>query len=320
MLYKFTFMLSDATYGCSTSLFLKTPGTMTSNELRSVAARFLSKHAKILSNKGASQSADPSAGTPMCVGYRTSVYGAANQSFIEVGPFGLPYSPNPWTTQTGSQQFNSGLNCRLKSAYSAPAAPPQFPDPRNLISYTNLWLPSPPDEIIANNAYLPQGNSSGGQTFAQRLAQFMAYLFGGQGDIWGHLGIDPNTPVKVLKTASTVEVGGHTVWQFTASDVVGWAEGDLIQISRANARGWNGIYRVITIAGNLVTISGGPSTLQPGFTSAKGRLNRKSNGQQNLVFFQFNELHVVKPAVRKAAKPFNPVSFRRRQQKQKTSR
>ncbi len=100
---------------------------------------------------------------------------------------------------------------------------------------------------------------------------------------WGFMGIDPTEP-KIALGPFTL-VGG--VWNFAVDPAPTWGARDRIRITESNARGFNGVWRVVPAAGGLWAIPRGPSTTIPGPTSAQGRRVQLANGTKLLVFYRF---------------------------------
>lgn len=329
--YKFTFMPGEANLGDSISQILSSSGTLSDAQLSQAAQNWMDKFCAMLSNPYANQPNSESAGYPLILGYRVTDLQTKNQAQIKIGPFVGSSRPPVWTVAAstvqadyGSNTFNNGILLKLRSRFAVTGPP--------AVTYnrvTQFFVPSTPDPLVKSGKYDSSGVASGGVSWAQRAENFGQYLANST-DLWGHMGIDPSIPLRVGTIAQFV----NGQWQLYIDNVTGYAVGDLIQILTANARGWNGIYRIIGItpaSGSVQAIiriaTQKPETFPP-FTSCQARLYRKQGQPPTLVFWRYvldatNTTALfppVRPTGRKPARKFVPVSFRRKTRLPKTSR
>lgn len=331
-LYKFTFFPGEAILGDSISMILSSAGDLSEAQLDQAATNWIGRFVAMLSNPNANQPNSEGAGYPLVLGYRVSNLAQKNQAALKTGPFtGAGQKPPVWTVAPntvqddyGSNSFNNGILLKLRSKFTGTGvAPPTF------LRVTNFFVPSTPDPLVKSGRYSPAGVSSGGMSWAARAEAFGAYLATST-DLWGHLGLNPQIPTNVATNAKFL----NSTWGYSIDDATGYAAGDMVQVLTANARGWNGIYRIT----NVIAASG--STLArieiatrfpedfPAFTSASCRIYRKKGFPPALVFWKYtldptNTTALFPPtkiATRKPARKFVPVSFRRRVRLPKTSR
>jgi len=330
-LFKFTFFPGEAILGDSISQILQTTGSTSDADLDQAAQNWMGAFVTMLSNPNANQPNTEGAGYPLILGYRVSDVSTNNQARLVVGPFTGSSRPPVWTVAPNSQQsdygsnaFNNGILLKLRSRYTVTV-------PSTIIynRVTNFFVPSTPDPLVKSGKFTPAGVVSGGFNWVVYAESFGMYL-SGTTDAWGHMGLDPSIPTRV----ATIAACPVDIWQFFCDDITGYAVGDMLQILTANARGWNGIYRIIGLTPavgatpNIIQIATQKPKVFPPFTSASVRLYRKKGKPPSLVFWRYvrNASNTsglfppVKPATRKPARKFVPVSFRRRNRLPKTSR
>ena len=318
--YKYSFLTSDSIMGHSTNLILNAAGVLAIQDLLNSGKEFFTWFTPMLSNALGTSTRTASQGNAVALGFRVSQLNSKAQSMIFYkDTYQMPTTPNWDLPGGGSQQFNSGIN--LRCVGTAGAGPTQTFD------VTNLWVPSVPDSVIAAGAVVNGGNTHGAKNWAQAMNDFSTYLIGQQTRQiaqWGHMGIDQGQP-QIGLTAFAVT--GNVVT--CTAGVNTFAVGDLVQIKTANSRGWNGIVRVTAIAGLVLTLGYKqlPPTAPP--TSATGVLYYiKATRRYTTVFYSFYNalpdykscVTSFKPATRKPAKPYSPVSFRRGSRLPRSSR
>lgn len=318
--YKYSFLTSDTLMGHSTNLILNAPGVLSIQNLVEAGREFLTWFTPLLSNALAAPTRTPAQGNAVAVGFRVSQLNSKAQSMLFYkDTYNFPTTPNWDLPGGGSQQFNSGINLRCVGTSGA--------GPTQVFDQTNLWLPSAPDSVIASGAVVLDGNKHGAKNWGQTMNDLATYLIGQQARqsyFWGHLGVNQQAPqiglTSFLNTANVITC--------TAA-VNTFAVGDLIQIKTANSRGWNGIVRVTSITGAVLTLGYKqiPPTAPPTSATATLYYQKATRTYQTIFYSFYNALPdfkscVVsfKPAVRKPAKPYNPVSFRRGSRLPRTSR
>lgn len=328
-LYKYSFFTSDTLLGHSTNMIFAAAGTLSVAQQDQVAARWMTKFAALLSNSTAFGSLGAQEGNGAVVAYRVSLWNTPNQARLALVAAGAGGSPDPWVpispkvqADYGSDRFNAGIMVKLQSLYVQAGTPA-----KNWYRQTTLWIPSTPDPLVQSDAVNPAAAARAGATWGQSLAAFIAQLNTDTLGQWGHIGVDPGARVYQL-TNAVINGTPTPSWKFVVDSPVGLSVRSLIQLYHANQRGWNGTYRITNIDGptSTITIAGGPRPDALGFTSAQARLYRDLNGQYQGIFYGIQNVApngyvgILKPNVRQPARPFSPVSFRRRNRGPKTSR
>ena len=338
--YKFTFFITDTVLGDSMSFVFNSATVLSMAQIETVATTLMNPLAGCLSNGIGANNLTASPGNAWFGGVRVSQMGVKNGAVPLLPPFynnATLFTP-PWSLQSAglSQQFNSGLNLRLLGTATI-----------NLVLYsdvTNCWIPSVPDGVVTGDKYVPQGVTapSGGNMalgYDSFLQSFVGTLINppltvrrlGQ---WGHFGVNPT---YVRPQLTLFAYAGTPITQFSAtcSNITGYNLGDIVQIMTANARGWNGLYRIAAIAPGtgtvgVITFNKPPNPGYPLPTQAQMRPYRQLvpiTGSAP-VFFAYsdpgargnNAYLSVKPAVRKPSRPFSTVSFRHHSRLPRTPR
>ncbi len=314
-LYKFTFHTHDMIYGSTSSMIFSFPTDAGETTLKDVAGRWIKRFSRILSNPNNTRPNDPARGYPQVMAVQVTNLAQRNNTLLFLGPFGGDSRPPVWQGEEGSQAYNSGVNLRMQSSVVVGA--------QTYTSVSNLWLPSPPDDVISNDIYVPDGNTTTTapvgtyQAMADLFVTYLRRVEANVTDTWGHMGINPSIPLLNL-TNAVIDLNGQWTFQCPVNALV--VTRAIIQISTANASNWNGQYRITNVTGTTVQIAGGPAINAPGFTSANGYVTRNADKTYNTVYYTYTRLLTAKYSSHRPAKPFSPVSFRRGKRKRRVAR
>lgn len=292
--YKLTLFVNNGLYGRSASFTLG--GGVTWAGAENASKTLIDKYTDMLGNNQAAAPFAKSEACPMVEFYRISDAENPGVSQIYKTDAAIAFG-NHNGVNTAADFFSTSVSTRLVGQNAGNPA---------VFRYSNWLYTGQPDGIFTSGAYNgPAINVATGVSWEKAYKDFIKYITVGT-DQWGFMGTSLASTKKVL-TSATVSVNDR--WKVT-STAHGWAEGDVIRISAANAKGFNGTQRIINVTANDFELAKGPATSLPGFTLAKGQKIQSASGARQLDFYRFYGSLAPRMSKKNPSSQYLGVSFR----------
>jgi len=181
------------------------------------------------------------------------------------------------------------------------------------IAYGNHAFLGIPDKVVISGNQIKLNVPTGGTTYDGVMSQYLNYLTTAANNL-GFMGQSITEPKFALGPFTVV----NGLWQTTLPGLV-YLTGDRIRITSANARGFNGTWRITVLSANTFALTKGPPVSVPGPTFAFAQRVQLASGFRPLAFYTYTapaagwvSPYNLKVAKRNPAKAFTPVSFPRR--------
>lgn len=307
-IWKFTAMLRGKVYGKSTSVFFS--GNPDINQAVTAGKAWANALSFTLGNAGTPNAYDdgPNEGSPVITYLRvTDAINPRVGMLVELDNTSAAYSGEPGVTAgTNSADFTStALSLRMTGFTQT------VPVVQGFSNHTILYQP---DAVVVNGSQIDLTHKDGyAKPYSQRVSDYLNYLTS-QGNALGFCVIDPAEVKKNCTSFAFV----NGIWQATCT-AHGYATGDKVRLTAANAKGFAGTYVVNVIDPNTIAFNSGPPSSIPAPTKAKVQRIQTSAGVKLVKFAQFTKLPVqmqppfgLRVTKRNPGRPFVPVSFKRR--------